>query len=66
MNLIKCAYKIYFIQINLVVPKIAFSDLCLELWHASQISKPKSFSEVMTVWFVHGKMGNVDVKSSVN
>lgn len=66
MNLIKCAYKICSVQISLEAPKIAFSDLCLELWHASQISKPKLFSEVMIVFFVHGKMGSVDVKASVD
>jgi hypothetical protein len=47
MNLIKCAYKMCSIQISLAAPKIAFSDL--ELWHASQTSKPKLFSEVVTV-----------------
>lgn len=66
MNLIKCAYKICPIQIILAAPKIAFSDLCLELWHTSQISKPKLFNEVMTVFFVHGKMSSVDVKSFGN
>lgn len=34
-------------------PKITFSDLCLELWHASQISKPKLFSEVMAVFSLY-------------
>lgn len=65
MNLIKCAYKICSIQISLAAPKIAFSDPCLELWHALQISKPKLFSEVMTAFCVHGKMGNVDVEPSI-
>ena len=65
MNLIKCAYKICSIQISLAAPKIACSDPCLELWHASEVSKPKLFSEVTTVFFVHGKMGSGDGKSSV-
>lgn len=66
MNLIKCAYKICSIQISLAAPKIAFSDPCLELWYASQISKPKLFSEEMTVFSVYGKMGSIDVKYSID
>lgn len=65
MNLIKCAYKICSIQISLAALKMAFSDPCLELWHASQISKPKLLSEVMTAFSVHGKIGSVHVESPV-
>lgn len=54
MNLIKCADKICSIQISLAAPKIAFSDPCLELWHASQVSKPKLFRDcddsVLCAW----------------
>lgn len=63
MNLIKCAYKMCSIQISLAAPKIAFSDPCLEHWHASQVSKPKVFSEVVP-YFVPEKIENADVKFS--
>lgn len=49
MNLTKRAYKMCSIQISLTAPKIALSDPCLEHWQASQISKPKLFSEVVPV-----------------